>query len=48
MIKVKAYINLLDLKDTDYINSNYIVLCSKKGIIKKTTLEPIRVRAKTG
>lgn len=37
--KVKAYINLLDLKDADYINSNYIVLCSKKGIIKKTTLE---------
>lgn len=37
--KVKAYINLLDLKDPDYINSNYIVLCSKKGIIKKTTLE---------
>ena len=37
--KVKAYINLLDLKDTDYINSNYIVLCTKKGIIKKTTLE---------
>ena len=29
----------MDLKDTDYINSNYIVLCSKKGIIKKTTLE---------
>lgn len=37
--KVKAYINLLDLKDPDYINSNYIVLCTKKGIIKKTTLE---------
>ena len=37
--KVKAYINLLDLKDADYINSNYIVLCTKKGIIKKTTLE---------
>ncbi|WP_251619973.1 DNA gyrase subunit A [Odoribacter lunatus] len=37
--KVKAYINLLDLKDVDYINSNYIVLCTKKGIIKKTTLE---------
>ena len=31
--KVKAYINLLDLKDYDYINSNYIVLCTKKGII---------------
>lgn len=29
--KVKAYINLLDLKDYDYINSNYIVLCTKKG-----------------
>ncbi|WP_059026163.1 DNA gyrase subunit A [Gabonibacter massiliensis] len=37
--KVKAYINILDLKDTDYINSNYIVLCSKQGIVKKTTLE---------
>lgn len=37
--KVKAYINLLDLKDNDYINSNYIILCTKKGIIKKTTLE---------
>ena len=37
--KVKAYINLLDLKDNDYINSNYIVLCTKKGVIKKTTLE---------
>jgi len=37
--RVKAYINLLTLKDADYINSNYIVLCSKKGIIKKTTLE---------
>lgn len=37
--KVKAYINLIDLKDTDYINNNYIVLCTKKGVIKKTTLE---------
>ena len=37
--KVMAYINVLDLKDTDYINSNYIVLCTKHGIIKKTTLE---------
>ncbi len=37
--KVKAYINTLDLKENDYINSNYIVLCSKKGVVKKTTLE---------
>ena len=31
--KVKAYIILLELKDYDYINSNYIVLCTNKGII---------------
>ncbi|MDR1006357.1 MAG: DNA gyrase subunit A [Bacteroidales bacterium] len=37
--KVKAYVNVKNLKDTDYINNNYIILCSKKGIIKKTTLE---------
>lgn len=37
--KVKAYINTLDLKENDYINSNYIVLCSKRGVVKKTTLE---------
>jgi len=37
--KVKAYINILDLKDVDYVNSNYIVLCSKQGVVKKTTLE---------
>lgn len=37
--KVKAYINVKTLKDADYINNNYIVLCTKKGIIKKTSLE---------
>ncbi|MDR2413751.1 MAG: DNA gyrase subunit A [Odoribacteraceae bacterium] len=37
--KVKAYINILDLKDYDYINNNYIVLCTRQGIVKKTTLE---------
>ena len=37
--KVKAYINILNLKDDEYINNNYIVLCSKQGIVKKTTLE---------
>ncbi|MDD4529187.1 MAG: DNA gyrase subunit A [Bacteroidales bacterium] len=36
---VKAYINTKDLKDLDYVNSNYIILCTKNGIIKKTTLE---------
>lgn len=37
--KVRAIINLKDLKDEDYINNNYIILCTKKGTIKKTSLE---------
>jgi DNA gyrase subunit A len=37
--KVLAYINVLDLKDEAYINNNYLVMCTKKGVIKKTTLE---------
>jgi len=36
---VKAYINVKDLNDEDYINSHYIILATKKGTIKKTTLE---------
>ena len=37
--KIKAYINVRNLKDEEYINNNYIVLGTKKGIIKKTSLE---------
>ncbi len=37
--KVKAYLNVKNLKDEEYINSNYIVLGTKRGIIKKTSLE---------
>jgi len=37
--KVRAYINIKDLKDQDYINSNYIILATKRGTIKKTSLE---------
>ena len=37
--KVMAYINTKDLKDEEYINSNYIVMCTKRGVIKKTKLE---------
>jgi DNA gyrase subunit A len=37
--KVRAFINVKDLKNQDYINNNYVVLCTKNGIIKKTTLE---------
>ena len=35
--KVKAYLNVKNLKDEDYINNNYIVLGTKRGIIKKTS-----------
>ncbi len=37
--KVKAFINIKDLKDEDYINNNFIILASKKGVIKKTSLK---------
>jgi len=37
--KIKAFINIKDLTDKEYINNNYIVLCTNKGTIKKTTLE---------
>lgn len=36
---VKAFVATGDLKDEDYVNSNYIVMCTKKGTIKKTSLE---------
>ncbi|MBN1819752.1 MAG: DNA gyrase subunit A [Prolixibacteraceae bacterium] len=37
--KVLAYIKAKTLEDEEFINNNYIILCTKKGIIKKTTLE---------
>ena len=37
--QVRAYINVTSLKDEVYINNNYIILCTKKGVIKKTPLE---------
>ena len=37
--KIMAYINVDNLKDEEYINSNYILMCTKKGVIKKTSLE---------
>ncbi len=37
--KVRAFINVKNLSDEDYINNNFIVLCTTKGIIKKTSLE---------
>ena len=37
--KVRAYINTKNLNDAEYINSNYIVMCTREGVIKKTKLE---------
>lgn len=37
--KVKAFINVQNLSDEDYINNHHIVMCTQKGIIKKTSLE---------
>lgn len=37
--KIKAFICTGDLKDTDYVNNNYVIMATKKGIVKKTSLE---------
>ena len=37
--KVKAFICTQDLKDEDYINSHYVIMATKKGQVKKTSLE---------
>jgi DNA gyrase subunit A len=37
--KVRAFIKIRDLNDEEYLNNNFIILCTKKGIIKKTNLE---------
>ncbi len=36
---IKAYVTTKDLRDKDYVNNNYIVMCTKRGHIKKTSLE---------
>ncbi|MEE1944316.1 DNA gyrase subunit A [Pedobacter sp. KR3-3] len=37
--KVKAYIKVVNLKDQEYLENNFIIMCTKKGTIKKTSLE---------
>jgi len=37
--KVRAFLNVKDITDKEYVKNNYIILCTKKGVIKKTTLE---------
>ena len=36
---IKAVINVKTLSDEDYVNNNFIIMCTKSGVIKKTTLE---------
>jgi DNA gyrase subunit A len=37
--KVMAFINTKDLKDEEYVNNHFVVMCTKKGVVKKTSLE---------
>ena len=37
--KVKAYVNVETLSDSEYVGNHYIVMCTRNGIVKKTTLE---------
>jgi DNA gyrase subunit A len=37
--KVKAYVKVQDLTDKEYVDNNFIVMCTKQGVIKKTSLE---------
>ncbi len=45
---LRTYLKVGDLKDEDYINNNFIVLATKKGIIKKTSLEAYSRRRTNG
>src|SRR6195952_2142079 len=36
---IKAYIKLISLKDQEYLENNFIIMCTRKGVIKKTSLE---------
>ncbi len=46
--KVRAVIDVKNFEDKDYVNSHYIVLCTKKGLIKKTDLEDFSRPRQTG
>lgn len=37
--KIKAYVNVQDLTNKDYVDNNFIIMCTKNGVIKKTSLE---------
>lgn len=46
--KVRAIIDVKDLQDVEFVNSHYIVLCTKKGVIKKTALVDFSRPRQTG
>ncbi|MCB0849367.1 MAG: DNA gyrase subunit A, partial [Bacteroidetes bacterium] len=46
--KVFAFINVKTLEDEEYINNNFIVMCTKQGVIKKTPLEAYSRVRQTG
>ncbi|HOT14611.1 MAG TPA: DNA gyrase subunit A [Bacteroidales bacterium] len=46
--KIRAFINVKSLEDQDFIKSNNVILCTKKGIIKKTSLEAYSRPRQTG
>ena len=37
--KIRAYINVRRLNDKEYVDNNYIIMCTKEGVVKKTRLE---------
>ncbi|HEY4112271.1 DNA gyrase subunit A [Puia sp.] len=46
--KVRAIVDVKDLKDEAFVNSHHIVLCTKQGVIKKTTVEEFSRPRQTG
>lgn len=46
--KIRAIIDIKDLQDVDFVNSHYIVLCTKQGVIKKTNLADFSRPRQTG
>ncbi|HVG40518.1 MAG TPA: DNA gyrase C-terminal beta-propeller domain-containing protein, partial [Chitinophagaceae bacterium] len=46
--KIRAVIDIKDLQDVEYVNNHYIVLCTQKGVIKKTALADFSRPRQTG
>ena len=46
--KIRAIIDIADLQDVEFVNNHYIILCTKKGVIKKTALADFSRPRQTG